>query len=273
MEQAAKEFIHSVWKSKDVNTFPGPHPVSIERKHLPLLKQNKYVVCEKTDGVRFMLLCFMYDGKKIALFVNRAFEMKPIGGLCIPRNTIVEGEMVDDKLFMIYDGNMVNGVDIQHMKYTERLKFIEPITKGPSVKIKLQMKTVWPISGIRKLEMTQFPYQTDGYVFTPEDEPVRMETHETMFKWKPLDRITVDFKVIKVLDRIGLYVKDRDSYSFIQDFPYRDELIGKIVECLYSNDQWNFVKIRNDKPQPNNRRTYFRTLVNIRENIQLSEFS
>jgi hypothetical protein len=272
MEQAAKEFIHAVWKSKDVNTFPGPHPVSIERKHLPILKQNVYVVCEKTDGIRFMLVCFVFEGKKIALFVNRAFQMKQIGGLCIPRNTIVEGEMVDDKLFMIYDGNMVNGVDIQNLPYTERLRSIEPITKGPSVKIKLHMKTVWPISSIVELETRKFPYKTDGYVFTPEYEPVRMETHETMFKWKPLDRITVDFKVMKVHERIGLYVKDRGSYTFIQDFPHREDLLGKIVECSYSRDYWNFIKVRNDKPEPNNRRTYYRTLVNIKENIQLSEF-
>jgi len=31
-------------------------------------------------------------------------------------------------------------------------------------------------------------------------------------------------------------------------------------------------KIRTDKTYPNNRRTYFRTLVNLRENIRIEEF-
>ena len=33
----------------------------------------------------------------------------------------------------------------------------------------------------------------DGLVFTPVNEPVRIGTHETMFKWKPLEKNTVDF--------------------------------------------------------------------------------
>ena len=47
-------FIHHVWGSKDY--FPGPQPISIERKHFPILKGAEYVVCEKTDGEMHMMV-------------------------------------------------------------------------------------------------------------------------------------------------------------------------------------------------------------------------
>lgn len=268
--QCAKVFIHHVWKSKDPDTFPGCHPVSIERKHLSILK-NDYVVCEKTDGTRYMMICFVSHGKKVSLFVNRNMDMYQVS-LCVPRNTILDGELVKtyggEEYYMVFDGNMVNGEDIQHLNYIERLKKVEPATKGPSMGIKLKNKTVWPMSALKHLETIHHPYETDGYVFTPVNEPVRMETHETMFKWKPLERITVDFKV-----KDGkLYVWDRGSYVYEATIQDGEKYNGKIVECRFDGVQWVPVKIRNDKPRPNNRRTFYRTLVNIRENIKVEDF-
>ena len=48
---------------------------------------------------------------------------------------------------------------------------------------------------------------------------------------------------------------------------------GTIVECGYGALGWFVEKVRTDKTHANNRRTYFRTIVNIRENIQLGEFT
>jgi mRNA guanylyltransferase len=272
---AAKDFIHAVWKSKDRDTFPGSHPVSIERNHMPLLK-NKYVVCEKTDGTRFMMICFVHDDKKISLFVNRNMDMYQIS-LCVPRNTILDGELVktrgDESYYMVFDGNMVNGVDIQNLNYIDRLKHTEVVSKGPSTGIKIKIKTVWPISAIAHIETLHFPYETDGYIFTPVDEPVRMETHETMFKWKPLNRITVDFKVMYKNGMYGLYVWDRGSYVYEAHVSNGEKYNDKIVECLFDGNAWTPIKIRLDKPRPNNRRTFYRTLVNIRENITVDDFT
>ena len=66
-------FIHKTWGSKDY--FPGPQPVSIEYRHFPIVKGGQYVVCEKTDGERHMMVALMFEGKKKCIFVNRAFNM------------------------------------------------------------------------------------------------------------------------------------------------------------------------------------------------------
>jgi hypothetical protein len=100
-----------------------------------------------------------------------------------------------------------------------------------------------------------------------------MGTHETLFKWKPRDRITIDFLVRNGRE---LFVQDRGTEYKEAELhrgrgsPYPD---GSILECGYGDLGWEVEKIRTDKTYPNNRRTYFRTLVNIRENIQLAEFA
>ena len=63
-EDELRQYIHRVWESSDPNWFPGPQPISIERKHFRVLKSQPYVVCEKTDGVRHMLCSFEFEGKR-----------------------------------------------------------------------------------------------------------------------------------------------------------------------------------------------------------------
>ena len=40
-----------------------------------ILSKNEYVVCEKTDGVRYMMMALYYGDQKVCLFINRALEM------------------------------------------------------------------------------------------------------------------------------------------------------------------------------------------------------
>ena len=59
-----------------------------------------------------------------------------------------------------------------------------------------------------------------------------------------------------------------DNYNWFED--------GAIVECMYitweSPMWWKPLKRRYDKTYPNNRRTFYRTIVNIQEDIQLKDF-
>ena len=44
-------------------------------KHFPILKGAEYVVCEKTDGERYMMVATTFEGKPRCVFVNRSFDM------------------------------------------------------------------------------------------------------------------------------------------------------------------------------------------------------
>jgi len=283
-----RAFISNAWGATDPTRFPGPQPVSIERRHFPLLKRQLYMVCEKTDGVRH-LLASTDDG---VFLVNRAFACEKVS-IRIAKDTLLDGELVKTKagkeglrpdgkpavslLFMVYDAVRVKGEDLTQKPLDARLeaarRVVKAVIKTANAPLELRVKTMWPL-GLPIPDLNEFEYDTDGLVFTPVNEPVRTGTHETMFKWKPRERITIDFCI------------KNGSELFVQDkgIPYKEANLhlhnvrrdlpdGTIVECGYGDLGWFVEKIRTDKTHANNRRTYFRTIVNIRENIQSNEFS
>jgi hypothetical protein len=274
--EALRTFIARTWTSSP-GRFPGPQPISIERFHFGQLRQRPYLVCEKTDGVRYMLVCFEHAGKKLCVLVNRAFEAHVVP-LTIPRGTVLDGELVQLKAggwrYLVYDAVLVRGEDVHAKPLTERLAAAATVTRSVirSARDPFDVKTkaMLPLAEIRALpRLDAFPYETDGLIFTPVNEPVGMGTHETMFKWKPREHITIDFML-----RDGiLHIQDQGHFLRVTTlYPASGFVGGTIIECGYGASGWYVVRVRTDKTHPNNKRTYQRTLVNLQENIQLSEF-
>lgn len=269
-----REYIQASWESTDPTRFPGPQPVSIERRHFPLLKKQPYFVCEKTDGVRYFLIS-IDSGVYI---VNRAFKTDQVK-IRIPKDTLLDGELVKTKtgkmLFVVHDAIRTKGESLLKLPLDQRLEKAKAVTKGiiktAAAPFEVRVKTMWPL-GTRIPDLNSFEYETDGIVLTPINEPIRMGTHETMFKWKPRDRITIDFQIKNGYE---LWVQDRgEPYKEAElhgGHQRRDLPDGTICECGYGDLGWFVEKIRTDKTHANNRRTYFRTCVNLRENIQLEE--
>ena len=294
------QFIHAKWGSKEY--FPGPQPISIEHKHFPVLKGAEYLVCEKTDGERYMMVALTYEGKRKCVFVNRAFNMFEV-----PINlkksaydgTILDGELYVDTL-MVYDAVWVNGESVWNRNLNERLDAARSVMKSiiymKSDQYRLKCKTFHQMRDFGKFMDEYLPtvqQKIDGLVFTPVNEPIRIGTHETMFKWKPQEKNTVDFLMKREPSRETpgfkpgapawrLYVQEKGKLFFESEIPFNrmdDEPWfedGAIVECKYitweSPMWWRPIKRRTDKTYPNNRRTFYRTIVNIKENIQMKEF-
>jgi hypothetical protein len=294
------QYIHTKWGSKDY--FPGPQPVSIEHRHFPVLKGAEYLVCEKTDGERYMMVAFIFEGKKKCVFVNRAFNMfeVPINlKKSVYDGTILDGELYEDTL-MVYDAVWVNGESVWNLNLMKRLEAARSIMKSviymKSDQYRLKCKTFHQMREFGKFMDVYLPtvqQKIDGLVFTPVNEPVRIGTHETMFKWKPQEKNTVDFLMKREPSRETpgfkpgtpawrLYVQEKGKLFFESELPFNrmeDEPWfedGAIVECKYVTWEepmwWKPLKRRTDKNYPNNRRTFYRTIVNIKENIQMKEF-
>lgn len=295
------DFIHSTWGSKDY--FPGPQPISIEYKHFPILRENEYVVCEKTDGERHMMVALTYEGKRKCVFVNRAFNITEVT-INLKRDaydgTILDGELYENTL-MVYDAVLVAGNSVWNKTLTQRLESAQNMLKSviymKSDKWRLKCKTFHSMKDFKKFMDEYLPtvqQQIDGLVFTPVNEPIRIGTHETMFKWKPQEKNTVDFLMKRETTRETpgfrkgplvwkLYIQDKGKLYYESEIPLgrvSDETWfedGAIVECKYITWEdgpmwWKPLKRRYDKTHPNNRRTFYRTIVNIKENIQMPDF-
>lgn len=271
------EYIRVAWKSSDANRFPGPQPVSIERRHFPWLKRQPYFVCEKTDGVRQ----FLVSNDDGVFIVNRAFQTEPVK-IRIPKDTLLDGELVKLKnqkmAFIVHDAVLVKGENLMDSPLDQRLAkasgVVKAIIKTATAPFEVKVKKMYRLFEEPIPDLNSFPYETDGIVMTPVNEPIRMGTHETMFKWKPRERITIDFELKNGTE---LFVQDRGELYKEAELHLRhqrkDLPDATIVECGYGELGWFVEKVRTDKTHANNRRTYFRTIVNIRENIQLSEIT
>ena len=282
--------VHASWGSQNNGYFPGPQPVSIERRHFQILKKNEYVVCEKTDGVRHLLVSTLFGDKKMSIIFNRAFDMTVVP-LNMPKSaykgTVLDGELVGGT-FLVYDAVTVSGTSVKDLNLHKRIESAESLVNGI-----LKMKTDPIVTKVKKFYnlkkykefitdyLPTVPYMIDGLVFTPVNDCVKSGTHETMFKWKPKINNTIDFQFKKFENKWGLHVIEKGRLVFETELSFArvPEWITEdcIAECQYMCDEhprwWKPMNLRTDKTHPNNRRTFYRTLVNIKEDIQIGEFS
>jgi len=284
--------------------FPAPQPISVERRHFGQLNSHPYVVSPKADGERFLMVTL---GDRTVL-INRAFEETDIKFKFKKdayQGTVLDVEKITDfkgnTRILVFDAYQVSGEIIKHVSLDERLekasRLVKGILKTAKDPIKIEMKPVFGREDLVEVVKKDFGYETDGLIFTPKNEPARVGTHETMFKWKPLEKNTVDFQVVpstrmhdcrqEMIYGYDLYVQEHGKKICEARVP--QELVephwqpimdtGKdhclILECEYIQDEVNFwrpIGIRRDKTMPNARRTFQRTLVNIEEDIQWQEF-
>ena len=232
---------------------PAAQPVSLERKHIPIIYK------EKLDGIRMGLVCW---GNK-AFFVDRRMKTKKLN-FSVPDEfydgTILDGELMPDGKYIVYDGVIICGIRIKNFTFIKRLYYLRRYLFN----LPISIKKFYYIQDIKQLIYNK----TDGLIFTPCYDRVRIATHESMFKWKSLENITIDFKVkdnkIYLQDRnVPVYVSKPDWASKYAD--------NSIVECCYVNNEWKPIKIRIDKDYPNSIKTFDSTMKSIHENIKIQE--
>ncbi len=130
---------------------------------------------------------------------------------------------------------------------------------------KLKVKTFHLMCDFKSFLDDYLPTVTqdiDGLIFTPINCPIKIGTHETMFKWKPKEKNTIDFQTHLVNGEWRLYVQEKGELVFESIIP-RDKMDTSwlrdkmIIECRYMIDDipmwWMPIMERTDKTHPNNK--------------------
>lgn len=262
--------MEQIRKWTGVNGWPLPQPVSLERKHIPILKSNRYFYGFKYDGMRCMVA--VGADPNILLFNRSMAIMASFKLRGIPKyaefGTILDCEMVGNDIY-VFDAFMVSGKLVHNQDLDERLKEAHSLVKSiiymKNDTYRLKMKQYYTTTDFMK---NGDAIPTDGFIFTPVKSPLGLGTQWDLFKWKPLSHITIDFEVkdhALYLQKNGTLTLFSNKYKWPKDYD------NCIVECGYKKGRWYPIKVRDDKSYPNSEFVFSRTMVNIKEDIKIEE--
>ena len=293
-----------------VARFPGPNPVSLDTSHFSRLAGEAYYVCEKTDGVRFALVCCRVpagDSKplNVCALLDRSLTAYVLPQRWLPRaayqGTLLDGEVAWNKVrrrweFLAFDAVCVSGIPVMHAPLTQRMDAVHRVLRvltdarsraagtgggADTDPVDLVPKTFVPCRSLREFEdrlpRLRASYDIDGVVLTPAAAPVAFGRHPGMFKLKFDARHTVDFLV--GADGRQLSVFDSGAHVVVGTLaPGHAAPAGAIAECGVAPGaapdaiaRWVVVTVRSDKPTANDMLTYRKTLLNMRENLGMAD--
>jgi hypothetical protein len=284
--------------------FPGPNPISLEKKDLQKLRQKQYYACEKTDGVRHAFFACTYKGHNVAVVVDRRLTvwLLPLRGL--PRaafqGTVLDGEIALNTRnssepeaarwqFLTFDAVWVSGVPAFALRFMERIaaarKMVGACVQAPDDVLALRVKNFVDmaagpesVDALRAhLDMAAGFFACDGIVFTPDDQ-VAYGRHMDMFKFKDSAKHTVDFLVLDAAGGLGVWDPSSKNHASVgrvakvnnARMPPRGAVVECSLRCARSKT-WNVVMQRLDKNEANDMLTFQKTLVNIRENLSFDD--
>ncbi|RDD38378.1 mRNA-capping enzyme [Trichoplax sp. H2] len=282
--------------------FPGSQPVSLTYNNITLLRDRRYRVSWKADGVRYMMLIHKNDE---IYMIDRNNSIFKIPHLKFPRgsdlnshieNTLLDGEMVIDKVstpngdqyyprYLIYDIICFEDENVGNKKQSERMAIIEkeiisPRNQAAARGIIDKTKETFSVRNKQFFDAKDARYvldtftkkvfhETDGLIFSPEDEPYIPGRCDTVLKWKPAELNTVDFKLHLVkVEKHGclptkearLHVGYGNSQRHVATIPGKglNKFDSKIVECCLDGKTrtWKILRIREDKAFPNAHSTF-----------------
>lgn len=230
----------------------------------------------------------------------------------VHEDTLLDGELICEKgggerlLFLVFDALLVNGRCIVRDPLPARLKCVQNDVIAPlqaalgadepqrQYPFRLEMKKMWKpyaIAEILEMEIPKLRHGNDGLIFTPVAEPYVSGTCHTLFKWKPSEMNTVDFRLVvngaaaRAGERYELHVATRDTHRFFAHHAPAatlDSLDGAIIECRYvpprggddvaaPRAQWEMVRVRRDKSSANNENVVDKILASIRDNVTAAQ--
>ncbi|KAJ2076916.1 Dcp1p-Dcp2p decapping enzyme complex alpha subunit [Coemansia sp. RSA 988] len=219
------------------SSFPGSQPVSFTRTYtLPELLSEDYFVCEKSDGVRVLVLMVVSSNGPQTYFITRKNEyyLAPYTCFPVPNNerfdqfhnkTLIDGELVIDtesdgrqvRKLLGFDVLCVAGTSCMERTLESRLGYlndhiIKPFNRmcrrvspdyASNIPIVAEMKSFQRSYGVPLLYNEVIPrlkHKSDGLIFTSVSAPYTSGTCQKIIKWKPASENSIDFK-LRIIQR------------------------------------------------------------------------
>ncbi|XP_026848279.1 mRNA-capping enzyme [Drosophila persimilis] len=298
------------WCHWNKNGFPGSQPVSMDRHNIKRLSEIPYRVSWKADGTRYMMLI---DGQDEVYFFDRnhsCFQVENVTFLDGKNlndhldGTLVDGEMVLDRIadgvmprYLIYDIVRLSNRDVREEPFfPNRLDYIKNDVIGPRISgmkqgiivqklqaFSVRAKDFWDIWMSARLLGEKFArslaHEPDGLIFQPSHQPYTAGVCPNVFKWKPHELNSVDFRLKIITERgeglltkkVGfLYVGGHDAPFGRMQKLTKDirDVDNKIVECTMNQfGNWEFMRERTDKKHPNSFNTARAVVESIKQPV------
>ncbi|KAF5026649.1 hypothetical protein F66182_1275 [Fusarium sp. NRRL 66182] len=211
--------------------FPGAQPVSFARQHLEELTKKDYYVCEKSDGIRYLLYStedgagnevhYLIDRKNDYWFITNRNLHFPLENSqeAFHTNTLVDGELVWDTVadgkrvpkFLVFDCMVLDKHVLMGEKLSKRIAYFQQRLYNPYKQLLkdfpqevefqpfyVEMKDFQVAYGIEMMFREVLPklkHGNDGLIFTCVDTPYKHGTDPHILKWKPPEENTVDCRL------------------------------------------------------------------------------
>lgn len=276
--------------------FPCNNPCSIMRSDLPKLHKFKYTVGEKTDGVRMYLLLGWLPSRAepYAFLIDRACRLVGVTlSLRVPPSyydgSLFDGELVTNASggfdYVVFDCVTANGLEYKAQHHSTRMRMVARAFEDGVFNFQPPLDTIIPrvkvwlplnAASASLLLPVVARDEADGVILVRENAPLRLGMQTDMYKWKPVDKHTVDF----LWDGHSLLLRDKDAlvtpnhitleHAHLMALPR-----NSVVECCFTTPYapWvaRVVKVRTDKTEPNSVHVAELTLQNIQEHIGFEE--
>ncbi|KAG0647460.1 mRNA processing 2 [Hyphodiscus hymeniophilus] len=226
-----RQEVASLLNRKNIN-FPGAQPVSFARRHLEELARKDYFVCEKSDGMRYLLyLTEDEHGREAQYLIDRKndYWYIPPDELHFPIqndrqgfhiNTLIDGELVMDKVpgggmqpkYLVFDCLVLDGNNLMSRTLDKRIAYFRDHIFSPYKKLYEEFPEEKPhLRFLTELKAMNFsyaiqmmftdvlprlPHGNDGLIFTCRETEYKHGTDQHILKWKPENENSVDFRLV-----------------------------------------------------------------------------
>lgn len=239
-----------------------------------VLLKNPYSITAKADGLRKLILG-LNSGIYFVTFqgISKVADKNHIG-----KDFLIDGELIENQFYLFdvlfYDRTFLVDENLtRRLSYRKFFNRINIVQNGEALVLNVVSKNFVFFKtaeeffqGISTI-MNETKFVIDGLVFTP----VNSGYFGKIFKWKPSEKLTIDFQIIDS-NTIGV----KNSANQIVPFQTNDKIVigpdfqaGDIVEFAHQPGKWITMRLRDDKVEPNFERVAYDIVKMIENPIQL----